>query len=212
MKISTDSFICKSRLVCTYVQGLHFRRYESVGSDVYVHNRRHLQKLAPLSVGCIAVISSCGFNHFSIDRPSITKLLSASIFLDRWVVLALLDHLCVAYFLYVCLTHLSLPPHIMSKSERLQTMSLMLLYGSLYNVFCFHNYCLYISLISLTHVLCLHCVPQEMVLVVFFGTEYVVRLWSAGCRSKYAGIKGRLRFIRKPISIIGAPGLSFVPI
>ncbi|KTF87907.1 hypothetical protein cypCar_00045039 [Cyprinus carpio] len=43
---------------------------------------------------------------------------------------------------------------------------------------------------------------QEIVLVVFFGTEYVVRLWSAGCRSKYVGIKGRLRFIRKPISII----------
>uniref|UniRef100_A0A674MYW3 Potassium voltage-gated channel subfamily KQT member 1-like n=1 Tax=Takifugu rubripes TaxID=31033 RepID=A0A674MYW3_TAKRU len=42
----------------------------------------------------------------------------------------------------------------------------------------------------------------EIVLVLFFGTEYVVRLWSAGCRSKYAGIKGRLRFIRKPISII----------
>ncbi|XP_053741966.1 potassium voltage-gated channel subfamily KQT member 1 isoform X1 [Synchiropus splendidus] len=43
---------------------------------------------------------------------------------------------------------------------------------------------------------------MEIVLVLFFGTEYFVRLWSAGCRSKYAGIKGRLRFIRKPISII----------
>uniref|UniRef100_A0A8C7MGR6 Potassium voltage-gated channel subfamily KQT member 1 n=2 Tax=Oncorhynchus kisutch TaxID=8019 RepID=A0A8C7MGR6_ONCKI len=43
---------------------------------------------------------------------------------------------------------------------------------------------------------------MEIVLVLFFGTEYVVRLWSAGCRSKYVGIKGRLRFIRKPISII----------
>ncbi|XP_039504041.1 potassium voltage-gated channel subfamily KQT member 1 [Pimephales promelas] len=43
---------------------------------------------------------------------------------------------------------------------------------------------------------------MEIVLVVFFGTEYVVRLWSAGCRSKYVGIKGRLRFVRKPISII----------
>nr|XP_040019630.1 potassium voltage-gated channel subfamily KQT member 1 isoform X1 [Gasterosteus aculeatus aculeatus] len=43
---------------------------------------------------------------------------------------------------------------------------------------------------------------MEIVLVLFFGTEYVVRLWSAGCRSKYAGIKGRLCFIRKPISII----------
>ncbi|KAF5908239.1 potassium voltage-gated channel subfamily KQT member 1-like, partial [Clarias magur] len=43
---------------------------------------------------------------------------------------------------------------------------------------------------------------MEIVLVVFFGTEYVVRLWSAGCRSKYVGVAGRLRFIRKPISII----------
>ncbi|KAM8893132.1 potassium voltage-gated channel subfamily KQT member 1 isoform 2-T3 [Spinachia spinachia] len=43
---------------------------------------------------------------------------------------------------------------------------------------------------------------MEIVLVLFFGTEYAVRLWSAGCRSKYAGVKGRLCFIRKPISII----------
>ncbi|KAK6482889.1 potassium voltage-gated channel subfamily KQT member 1 [Huso huso] len=43
---------------------------------------------------------------------------------------------------------------------------------------------------------------MEIVLVVFFGSEYVVRLWSAGCRSKYVGFKGRLRFARKPISII----------
>ncbi|KAG8001206.1 Potassium voltage-gated channel subfamily KQT member 1 [Nibea albiflora] len=43
---------------------------------------------------------------------------------------------------------------------------------------------------------------QEIVLVVFFGVEYFVRLWSAGCRSKYVGILGRLRFARKPISII----------
>ncbi|TRY93570.1 hypothetical protein DNTS_016417, partial [Danionella cerebrum] len=42
----------------------------------------------------------------------------------------------------------------------------------------------------------------ELVLVMFFGMEYVVRLWSAGCRSKYVGIIGRLRFARKPISVI----------
>ncbi|XP_050971335.1 potassium voltage-gated channel subfamily KQT member 1.1 isoform X2 [Labeo rohita] len=42
----------------------------------------------------------------------------------------------------------------------------------------------------------------ELVLVVFFGVEYVVRLWSAGCRSKYVGTLGRLRFARKPISVI----------
>ena len=44
---------------------------------------------------------------------------------------------------------------------------------------------------------------QETVLVVFFGTEYIVRLWSAGCRSKYMSLRGRLRFARKPISVIG---------
>uniref|UniRef100_A0A4W5LCC9 Potassium voltage-gated channel subfamily KQT member 1 n=1 Tax=Hucho hucho TaxID=62062 RepID=A0A4W5LCC9_9TELE len=42
----------------------------------------------------------------------------------------------------------------------------------------------------------------EIVLVVLFGVEYGVRLWSAGCRSKYVGVWGRLRFARKPISII----------
>ncbi|XP_074523130.1 potassium voltage-gated channel subfamily KQT member 1.1 isoform X1 [Halichoeres trimaculatus] len=42
----------------------------------------------------------------------------------------------------------------------------------------------------------------EIFLVVFFGVEYLVRLWSAGCRSKYVGFWGRLRFARKPISII----------
>ncbi|GFY39249.1 potassium voltage-gated channel subfamily KQT member 1 [Trichonephila inaurata madagascariensis] len=43
---------------------------------------------------------------------------------------------------------------------------------------------------------------METVLVVFFGVEYLIRLWAAGCRSKYMGIWGRLRFARKPISII----------
>uniref|UniRef100_A0A9L0IQY7 Potassium voltage-gated channel subfamily KQT member 1 n=1 Tax=Equus asinus TaxID=9793 RepID=A0A9L0IQY7_EQUAS len=43
---------------------------------------------------------------------------------------------------------------------------------------------------------------MEIVLVVFFGTEYAVRLWSAGCCSKYMGIWGRLHFARKRISII----------
>ncbi|XP_071112754.1 potassium voltage-gated channel subfamily KQT member 1-like isoform X1 [Haliotis cracherodii] len=42
----------------------------------------------------------------------------------------------------------------------------------------------------------------EIFLVTFFGLEYAIRLWSAGCRSKYMGLKGRIRFARKPISII----------
>ena len=44
---------------------------------------------------------------------------------------------------------------------------------------------------------------QEICLVVFFGVEYAVRMWAAGCRSKYMGFFGRIRFIRKPICIIG---------
>ncbi|RXN17176.1 potassium voltage-gated channel subfamily KQT member 1-like protein [Labeo rohita] len=47
-----------------------------------------------------------------------------------------------------------------------------------------------------------YLIAMELVLVVFFGVEYVVRLWSAGCRSKYVGTLGRLRFARKPISVI----------
>ncbi|UYV70629.1 KCNQ1 [Cordylochernes scorpioides] len=42
----------------------------------------------------------------------------------------------------------------------------------------------------------------EMVLVIFFGAEYIIRLWAAGCRSKYMGLMGRIRFARKPISVI----------
>ncbi|KAK8382654.1 hypothetical protein O3P69_015464 [Scylla paramamosain] len=43
---------------------------------------------------------------------------------------------------------------------------------------------------------------MEICLVVFFGVEYAVRMWAAGCRSKYMGFFGRIRFIRKPICII----------
>ncbi|PAV60326.1 hypothetical protein WR25_15435 [Diploscapter pachys] len=42
----------------------------------------------------------------------------------------------------------------------------------------------------------------ELFLVVFFTIEYLVRLWSAGCRSKYIGFWGRLKFAKKPISFI----------
>ncbi|CAF0820217.1 unnamed protein product, partial [Brachionus calyciflorus] len=43
---------------------------------------------------------------------------------------------------------------------------------------------------------------MEITLVLFFGIEYGVRLWSAGCRSKYMGWKGRFKFARKPICLI----------
>ncbi|XP_033629266.1 potassium voltage-gated channel subfamily KQT member 1-like [Asterias rubens] len=43
---------------------------------------------------------------------------------------------------------------------------------------------------------------MEIILVLFFSCEYLVRVWSAGCRQQYQGIRGRLKFARKPILII----------
>ena len=39
--------------------------------------------------------------------------------------------------------------------------------------------------------------------MVYFSIEYCLRVWSSGCRSKYRGPFGRLRFMRKPICLIG---------
>lgn len=39
-------------------------------------------------------------------------------------------------------------------------------------------------------------------MVNWFTIEFIVRAWSAGCRSRYQGWLGRLRFIRSPFCII----------
>jgi hypothetical protein len=36
----------------------------------------------------------------------------------------------------------------------------------------------------------------------FFASEYVIRVWSAGCRAKFKGWIGRFHFMRTPISLI----------
>lgn len=65
--------------------------------------------------------------------------------------------------------------------------------------------------VQLMHKTKLACVLfQEICLVVFFGVEYAVRMWAAGCRSKYMGFFGRIRFIRKPICIIGKLSSLFI--
>nr|QTA73544.1 potassium voltage-gated channel protein KCNQ [Scolopendra subspinipes] len=43
---------------------------------------------------------------------------------------------------------------------------------------------------------------MEIVVVVWFTIEYFLRLWSAGCRSRYQGCLGRLKFLRRPFCII----------
>ncbi|XP_034401152.1 potassium voltage-gated channel subfamily KQT member 4 [Cyclopterus lumpus] len=42
----------------------------------------------------------------------------------------------------------------------------------------------------------------EFVMIVVFGLEYFIRVWAAGCCSRYRGWKGRLRFARKPFCVI----------
>ncbi|KAM9243084.1 potassium voltage-gated channel subfamily KQT member 4 isoform 2-T2 [Dugong dugon] len=42
----------------------------------------------------------------------------------------------------------------------------------------------------------------EFVMIVVFGLEYIIRVWSAGCCCRYRGWQGRFRFARKPFCII----------
>ncbi|KAK9704096.1 Ion transport protein [Popillia japonica] len=43
---------------------------------------------------------------------------------------------------------------------------------------------------------------MESVVVVWFTMEFSLRLWSSGCRSRYQGYIGRLKFLRRPFCII----------
>ncbi|XP_029942618.1 potassium voltage-gated channel subfamily KQT member 2-like [Salarias fasciatus] len=42
----------------------------------------------------------------------------------------------------------------------------------------------------------------EVVTIVVFGVEYMVRIWAAGCCCRYRGWRGRLKFARKPFCVI----------
>ncbi|KAG9493739.1 hypothetical protein GDO78_001554 [Eleutherodactylus coqui] len=39
-------------------------------------------------------------------------------------------------------------------------------------------------------------------MIVVFGLEYIIRIWSAGCCCRYRGWQGRLRYARKPFCVI----------
>ncbi|CAI4232113.1 unnamed protein product [Auanema sp. JU1783] len=75
-----------------------------------------------------------------------------------------------------------------------------------FSVFIVVLICLILSVLSTVEEHSLHAAELlfilEVILVVFFAIEYCVRLWAAGCRSKYLGLWGRLKFARKPISAI----------
>lgn len=44
---------------------------------------------------------------------------------------------------------------------------------------------------------------QEIIMVVWFAAEYVCRIWSAGCRSRYQHMSGRIEFMRRPLCLVG---------
>ncbi|ESO07678.1 hypothetical protein HELRODRAFT_75893 [Helobdella robusta] len=42
----------------------------------------------------------------------------------------------------------------------------------------------------------------ELIMVVWFSVEFLARVWSSGCRSRYQHLSGRLQFIRRPLCIV----------
>lgn len=48
-------------------------------------------------------------------------------------------------------------------------------------------------------------------MVFWFTIEFVARLWSSGCRSRYQGWIGRLRFLRSPFCVIGINTAFLLP-
>lgn len=45
---------------------------------------------------------------------------------------------------------------------------------------------------------------QEIIVVIWLATELFLRVWSAGCRSRYQTLLGRLRFMKKPFCALGS--------
>ncbi|CAO1303860.1 unnamed protein product [Diamesa hyperborea] len=43
---------------------------------------------------------------------------------------------------------------------------------------------------------------MEIIVVIWFSIEFAFRLWSSGCRSRYQGGIGRLKFLKRPFCII----------
>ncbi|ELU11555.1 hypothetical protein CAPTEDRAFT_183094 [Capitella teleta] len=42
----------------------------------------------------------------------------------------------------------------------------------------------------------------EIFMVIWFTLEFLIRIWSAGCRSRYQQLTGRLQFMRRPLCIV----------
>ena len=47
------------------------------------------------------------------------------------------------------------------------------------------------------------CFLKEIIVFIWLSIELTCRVWSAGCRSRYQTLMGRLRFLRKPFCALG---------
>jgi len=44
---------------------------------------------------------------------------------------------------------------------------------------------------------------KEIIVFIWLSIELSLRVWSAGCRSRYQTLMGRLRFMKKPFCALG---------
>jgi hypothetical protein len=44
---------------------------------------------------------------------------------------------------------------------------------------------------------------KEIIVFIWLSIELTLRVWSAGCRSRYQTVMGRLRFLKKPFCALG---------
>ncbi|XP_076456628.1 potassium voltage-gated channel subfamily KQT member 1-like [Babylonia areolata] len=58
------------------------------------------------------------------------------------------------------------------------------------------------SISEFEHHLSSYALYLEVVMLAWVTTEFIIRLWSAGCRSRYQGLSGRLKFLRRPLCVI----------
>ncbi|XP_052822999.1 potassium voltage-gated channel subfamily KQT member 1 isoform X2 [Octopus bimaculoides] len=80
--------------------------------------------------------------------------------------------------------------------------------SALYHIFVFFTVfsCLVMSVLATIEgyedVMRLALFYVEVVMVVWFTLEYLLRIWSAGCRSRYQGWMGRIKFARRPFCVV----------
>lgn len=61
----------------------------------------------------------------------------------------------------------------------------------------------FLILITITSLKPVNKIKKEMVIVIWLSIELSLRVWSAGCRSRYQTWRGRLKFMKNAFCILG---------